>query len=212
MKEDKKQNMTTMTTMTATEKSTVTKDTNAAVKEQQLLRRARWMLNNFGKFLDQKHKQEEEMKSVPLFTREDALYKLSGMAAHQQRERVQTSNIANAPMSAAMNVDDMLERMNEEVVEEVSKGYDQLCERIRLVNVALAAMPVEVQHVAKQVYGRGVRKTEVIGIDGHVMGRTKVYELLQIAESIMAHSIQEDRALRNLRRSDEEGEDRYEAE
>lgn len=203
-----KENMNT----TRMKESQVNKETNAALKDEQLQRRARWMLNNFRKFLDQKHKQEEEMKSVPLFTREDALYKLSGMAAHQQGERVQTSNIANAPMSAAMNVDDMLERMNEEVVEEVSKGYDQLCERIRLVNAALAAMPVEVQHVAKQVYGRGVRKSEVIGVDGHIMSQRKVYQVLEDAESIMVQTIQEDRALRNLRRSDEEVEDRYEAE
>lgn len=167
----------------------------AALEEQQLRRKARWLLKNFRKLLEHKHKQEEEMRNVPLFTRDDALYKLSGMAAHQQGERVQTSNISNAPLTAAMNVDETLERMNKEVREEVSKGYEQLCEKVKLVNVALAAMPVEVQSVAKQAYAKGTAKNKVISQDGLVMGRTKVYELLQEAESIMMDVLKEEQLL-----------------
>jgi hypothetical protein len=44
-------------------------------EELQLRQRARWLLKNFKNLLDRKHKQEEEMGNVPLFTRDDALYK-----------------------------------------------------------------------------------------------------------------------------------------
>jgi hypothetical protein len=165
------------------------------LEEEQLRRKARWLLKNFRILLEQKHKQEEEMRNVPLFTRDDALYKLSGMAAHQQGERVQTSNISNSPLTAAMNVDEMLERMNKEVREDVSKGYEQLCEKVRLVNAAFSSMSVEVQSVAKQVYAKGTEKKKVIGIGGHVMGRTRVYELLQEAESVMMDVLKEEQLL-----------------
>ena len=166
-----------------------------ALEEEQLHRKARWLLKYFRKFLEQKHKQEEEMRNVPLFTRDDALYKLSGMAAHQQGERVQTSNLSNAPLTAAMNVDEMLERMNKEVREDVSKGYDQLCEKVRLVNAAFSSMDVEVQSVARQVYAKGTSKKEVIRTDGLVMGRTRVYEFLQKAESVMVDVLKEEQLL-----------------
>lgn len=172
-----------------------TAEDQSVLEEEQLRRKARWLLKNFRKFLEQKHKQEEEMRNVPLFTRDDALYKLSGMAAHQQGERVQTSNLANAPLTAAMNVDEMLERMNKEVREEVSKGYDQLCEKVRLVNAAFSSMDVEVQSVARQVYAKGTSKKEVIRTDGLVMGRTRVYELLQEAESVMMDVLKEEQLL-----------------
>jgi len=157
------------------------------VEEQQLRRKARWLLKNFRKFLEQKHKQEEEMRNTPLFTRDDALYVLSGMAAHKGGERVQTSNLSNAPETAAMNVDETLERMNREVRADVAKGYDQLCERITLVNMALSLMPDPIQWVARQVYAEGVDKKKVTGSDGARIGRTKVFELLNKAVLEMAN-------------------------
>ena len=172
-----------------------TAEDQSVLEEEQLRRKARWLLKNFRKFLEKKHKQEEEMRNVPLFTRDDALYKLSGMAAHQQGERVQTSNLSNAPLTAAMNVDEMLERMNKEVREDVSKGYDQLCEKVRLVNAAFSSMDVEVQSVARQVYAKGTSKKEVIRTDGLVMGRTRVYEFLQEAESVMVDILKEEQLL-----------------
>ena len=159
-----------------------TAEDQSVLEEEQLRRKARWLLKNFKKFLEQKHKQEEEMRNVPLFTRDDALYKLSGMAAHQQGERVQTSNLANAPLTAAMNVDEMLERMNKEVREDVSKGYDQLCERITIVNVALMLMDMDARCVAKQVFYEGTKRDKVIATDGHYYSKKKVDAMIAIAE------------------------------
>jgi hypothetical protein len=88
-----------------------------------------------------------------------------------------------------MNVDEMLERMNKEVWDDVSKGYDQLCEKIRLVNVAILSMNVEVQHVARQVYAKGVAVKDVVGIDGRRISSKKVYQLLHAAEKTMMDMI-----------------------
>ena len=122
------------------------------------------------------------MRNTPLFTKGDALYILSGMAAHKLGERVQTSNISNAPETAAMNVDETLERMNREVRADVAKGYDQLCERISLVNIALMLMDIPVRSVAEQVFCEGTRWDKVIAADGHYYSKKKVYEMIAVAE------------------------------
>lgn len=160
------------------------------VEDQQLRRRARWLLKNFRKFLEQKHKQEQEMKNTPLFTKDDALYVLSGLAARKGGERVQTSNISNAPETAAMNVDATLERMNREVLAEVSKGYDELCERINIVNVALMLMDLDVRCVAKQVFCEGIRRDKVVAADGHYYCRQKVREMIGIAERAVIDTLE----------------------
>ena len=168
-----------------------TAETQDDHEEEQLRRKARWLLKNFRKLLEQKHKQEEEMRNVPLFTRDDALYKLSGMAAHQQGERVQTSNISNSPLTAAMNVDEMLERMNKEVREDVSKGYEQLCERISLVNAALNAVDFEASIAGKQMYYHGVKRDRVVAPDGHYYCKDKVYEFRHRIEDMMVFLMRE---------------------
>ena len=160
-------------------------DDRTDAEEQQLRQQARWLLKNFKNLLDRKHKQEEEMLHVPLFTRDDALYKLSGMAAHQEGDRVQTSNIANAPDSAAMNVDEMLERMNKEVQDEVSKGYDQLCEKVSLINVALSLVSYEASIAGKQMYYYGVKRDRVVAPDGHYYCKDKVYEFRHEIEDML---------------------------
>lgn len=160
------------------------------VEDQQLRRRARWLLKNFRKFLEQKHKQEEEIKNTPLFTKDDALYVLSGLAAHKGGERVQTSNLSNAPETAAMNVDETLERMNREVLAEVSKGYDELCERINIFNVALMLMDLDVRCVAKQVFCEGIRRDKVVAADGHYYCRQKVREMIRIAERAVMDTLE----------------------
>lgn len=167
------------------------------VEEQQLRRRARWLLKNFRKTLDKKHKQEEEMRNTPLYTRDDALYLLSGMAGHKSSERVQTSNISNAPEKAAMNVDETLERMNKEVLAEVSKGYNELCERITLVNIALQFMKGEVQNVARQVYVKGTPVGEVIAVDGSKMSRATAFRFIEKAEEEMLKLLYLDQRIRN---------------
>ena len=160
------------------------------VEDQQLRRRARWLLKNFRKFLEQKHKQEQEMKNTPLFTKDDALYVLSGLAARKGGERVQTSNILNAPETAAMNVDATLERMNREVLAEVSKGYDELCERINTVNVALMLMDLDVRCVAKQVFCEGIKRDKVVAADGHYYCRRTVREMIKIAERAVMDTLE----------------------
>lgn len=160
------------------------------VEDQQLRRRARWLLKNFRKFLEQKHKQEQEMKNTPLFTKDDALYVLSGLAARKGGERVQTSNISNAPETAAMNVDATLERMNREVLAEVSKGYDELCERINIVNVALMLMDLDVRCVAKQLFCEGINRDRIIAPDGHYYSRKKVSEMKSIAEQAVMDTLE----------------------
>ena len=160
------------------------------VEEQQLRRRAKWLLKNFRKFLEQKHKQEAEMKNTPLFTKDDALYVLSGLAARKGGERVQTSNILNAPETAAMNVDATLERMNREVLAEVSKGYDELCERINTVNVALMLMDLDVRCVAKQVFCEGIKRDKVVAADGHYYCRRTVREMIKIAERAVMDTLE----------------------
>lgn len=180
------------------DRSTGTRDETAkiaaaqleAVEEQQQRRKARWLLKNFRMFLEQKHKQEEAMKNTPLFTKDDALYVLSGMAAHKGGERVQTSNISNAPETAAMNVDETLERMNREVRAEVAKGYDQLCERITIVNIAMMLMDVPVRSVAEQVFCAGTRWDKVIAADGHHYSKKKVYEMIEIAEKVVIDTME----------------------
>ena len=146
------------------------------VEDQQLRRRARWLLKNFRKFLEQKHKQEEEIKNTPLFTKDDALYVLSGLAAHKGGERVQTSNLSNA--------------LNREVLAEVSKGYDELCERINIVNVALMLMDLDVRCVAKQVFCEGIRRDKVVAADGHYYCRQKVREMIRIAERAVMDTLE----------------------
>ena len=185
MEKQAEQNKKTQKTLEET--SMMSEEQLEVVEEQQLRRKARWLLKNFRKFLEQKHKKEEEMRNTPMFTRDDALYVLSGMAAHKGGERVQTSNLSNAPETAAMNVDETLERMNREVRADVAKGYDQLCERITLVNMALSLMPDPIQWVARQVYAEGVDKKKVTGSDGARIGRTKVFELLNKAVLEMAN-------------------------
>jgi len=130
------------------------------------------------------------MKNTPLFTKDDALYVLSGLAAHKGGERVQTSNISNAPETAAMNADATLERMNREVLAEVSKGYDELCERINTVNVALMLMDLDVRCVAKQVFCEGIRRDKVVAADGHYYCRQKVREMIKIAERAVMDTLE----------------------
>lgn len=170
---------------TQEETSMMSKEQLEAVEERQLRRRAKWMLKNFRKFLEQKHKQEEEMRNTPLFTRDDALYVLSGMAAHKGGERVQTSNISNAPETAAMNVDETLERMNREVRADVAKGYDQLCERITVLNCALMQMDPDVRSTVTQVFCDGVNRNQVVASDGHYFSRKKVFEFIKNAENVV---------------------------
>ena len=160
-----------------------------AIEERQLRRRAKWLLRNFRKFLAQKHEKEEEMRNTPLFTREDALYVLSGMAAHKGGEHVQTSNISNAPETAAMNVDETLERMNREVRADVAKGYDQLCERISLVNAALMLMEPEARAAATQMICKGSKWNKVIAPDGHYYSKKKVYAFINAAEESVIETI-----------------------
>lgn len=168
------QEATRMTKQSTAKENTQSTAQNEAIEEQQLLRRARWMLKSFSKFLEQKHKQEEEIRTVPLYTRDDVLYVLSGMGAHKETERVQTSNIANAPMTATMNVDAALERMNRDVVAEVSKGYEQLCKRIDLLNVMLFTLDGEHRNVAKQLYLEGKDRDSIIRPDGGYYNRKTV--------------------------------------
>lgn len=174
----------------------------ATLEEQQLRRKARWLLKNFRKLLEHKHKQEEEMRNVPLFTRDDALYKLSGMAAHQQGERVQTSNISNAPLTAAMNVDETLERMNKEVREEVSKGYEQLCERITLVNTMLLTLDSRTRSVAKQLYIEGKDRDSVVNSTGGYFSRKTVMEMRDDIEHKMMEIMGTVRDISESRMSD----------
>ena len=189
------------------EATLVTAEQKEIVEEQQLRRRARWLLKNFRKFLDKKHRQEEEMRNTPLYTRDDALYLLSGMAGHKSSERVQTSNISNAPEKAAMNVDETLERMNKEVLAEVSKGYNELCERVLLVNIGLQLMRGEVQNVAKQVYVKGTPIGKVIGIDGKFLSQARVYQLLDVAVKEMTKVMKIDQGLKIRARFEERGEE-----
>lgn len=173
-----------------------------ALEEQRLRRKARWLLKNFRKLLEQKHKQEEEIRKVPLFTRDDALYKLSGMAAHQQGERVQTSNISNAPLTAAMNVDETLERMNKEVREEVSKGYDRLCERITLVNTMLLTLDSKTRSVARQLYIEGKDRDSIVNSTGGYFSRKTVMEMRDNIEHKMMEIMGTVREFPESKRSD----------
>jgi len=168
---------------TQDETTMISTEQQEAVEERQLRRRAKWLLKNFRKFLEQKHKQEEEMRNTPMFTRDDALYVLSGMAAHKGGERVQTSNLSNAPETAAMNVDETLERMNRQVRADVAKGYDQLCERITVLNCALIQMDPDVRSTVTQVFCDGVNRNQVVASDGHYFSRKKVFEFIKKAEN-----------------------------
>ena len=185
---------------TVTDQNTAEDQDN--VEEEQLRRKARWLLKNFRKLLEQKHKQEEEMRNVPLFTRDDALYKLSGMAAHQQGERVQTSNISNSPLTAAMNVDEMLERMNKEVREDVSKGYEQLCERITLVNTMLLTLDSKTRSVAQQLYIEGKDRDSIINSKGGYFSRKIVMEMRDFIEHKMMEIMGIGRYIPEIRRND----------
>ena len=170
---------------TQEETSMMSKEQLEAVEERQLRRRAKWMLKNFRKFLEQKHKQEEEMRNTPLFTRDDALYVLSGMAAHKGGERVQTSNISNAPETAAMNVDETLERMNREVRADVAKGYDQLCERITMVNIVLSLLTEPDRSAARPIYVEGKGWKNIISLDGQYFNRNALQKIRKRAEECM---------------------------
>lgn len=184
-----------MTTQSTTKETTQSNAQMEAIEEQQLLRRARWMLKNFSKFIEQKHKQEEEIRTVPLFTRDDALYVLSGMGAHKETERVQTSNIANTPMKATMNVDATLERMNREVVTEVSKGYDQLCKRVNLLSVMMFTLDVEHRTVAKQLYLEGKERDFIIGPNGGYYSRKTVKAMKEFIEQRMVEVLTAERQI-----------------
>ena len=68
MEKQAEQNKKTQKTLEET--SMMSEEQLEVVEEQQLRRKARWLLKNFRKFLEQKHKQEEEMRNTPLFTRD----------------------------------------------------------------------------------------------------------------------------------------------
>ena len=170
---------------TQDETTMISAEQQEAVEERQLRRRAKWLLKNFRKFLEQKHKQEEEMRNTPLFTRDDALYVLSGMAAHKGGERVQTSNLSNAPETATMNVDETLERMNRQVRADVAKGYDQLCERINMVNIVLSLLAEPERSAARQIYVEGKGWKNIISSDGQYFNRGALQKIRNRTEECM---------------------------
>ena len=170
---------------TQDETTMISAEQQEAVEERQLRRRAKWLLKNFRKFLEQKHKQEEEMRNTPMFTRDDALYVLSGMAAHKGGERVQTSNLSNAPETATMNVDETLERMNRQVRADVAKGYDQLCERINMVNIVLSLLAEPERSAARQIYVEGKGWKNIISPDGQYFNRGALQKIRNRTEECM---------------------------
>ena len=167
------------------EKQEVQNKNMQKTQDETTMRRAKWLLKNFRKFLEQKHKQEEEMRNTPLFTRDDALYVLSGMSAHKGGERVQTSNLSNAPETAAMNVDETLERMNRQVRADVAKGYDQLCERITMVNIVLSLLAEPERSAARQIYVEGKGWKNIISPDGQYFNRGALQKIRNRTEECM---------------------------
>ena len=135
-------------------------NTPASPEDEKLFRQARWLLEHFTENIRKKHEQEEAMAHAPRYTREDALYMIAGVKAMQyDGDHVQTSNLANVPLKAALNVDDVLLRMNREAEKELSKGYKEVCKDISLVNSAMMLMELGREDVfMPDVAGEGERR------------------------------------------------------
>ena len=131
------------------------------------LRQARWLLENYRNLLDQKARQEAEIKATPHYTRSDVIYHLSGFGAVDFKERVQTSTISDPTQNAAVNLGKTLQQMNEEVLREVADGYEELCRNIAVVEIAFMSMDSDVRNVAEQLYKQGRSWREIIAPDGH---------------------------------------------
>ena len=131
------------------------------------LRQARWLLENYRNLLDQKARQEAEIKATPHYTRSDVIYHLSGFGAVDFKERVQTSTISDPTQNAAVNLDKTLQQMNEEVLREVADGYEELCRNIAIIEIALLDMESDVRSVAEQLYKQGRGRRDIMAADGH---------------------------------------------
>ena len=172
------------------------------------LRQARWLLENYRNLLDQKARQEAEIKATPHYTRSDVIYHLSGFGAVDFKERVQTSTISDPTQNAAVNLDKTLQQMNEEVLREVADGYEELCRNIAVVEIAFMSMDSDVRNVAEQLYIEGAPRKRVMADDGHFYSLKTLRRFDRAAvQSVAANLIKKARLYRDTTVPDEVFED-----
>lgn len=159
----------------------------ASPEDEKLFKQARWLLEHFTENIQKKHEQEDAMAHAPRYTRNDALYMIAGVKAVQyDGDHVQTSNLSNVPLKAALTVDDVLLRMNREVEKELSQGYEELCKDVALVNSAMMLMDEDVLCVAKQTYVKHLPDSEITAPDTHEYHYRTVKDLQREAvEAVM---------------------------
>lgn len=169
----------------------------ASPEDEKLFKQARWLLEHFTENIQKKHEQEDAMAHAPRYTREDALYMIAGVKAVQyDGDHVQTSNLANVPLKAVLNVDDVLLRMNREVERELMKGYKELCRDISVVNSAMMLMDEEVLRVAKQTYIKHLPDSEITASDTHEYHYRTVKDLQREAVECVAKVLRIESQLR----------------
>lgn len=165
----------------------------ASPEDEKLFKQARWLLEHFTENIQKKHEQEDAMAHAPRYTRDVALYMIAGVKAVQyDGDHVQTSNLSNVPLKAALTVDDVLLRMNREVEKELSQGYEDLCRHITLVNTAFTLMNPKVRYIAKLLYQHNVSPQDIAQLDTNEHGINKIYEMrneaIQVTAQVLKHS------------------------
>ena len=130
-------------------------------------REAKFLLETFNENRMKRRVVEEEIRKGRRFTRDDAIYMISGVKAVQYNsDRVQSSPKADVMADRVSEIDEVVERMNREASKELRQEFNKLSGKVTLVNIGLTEMDIESRKAVKQRYVDGVPVDELMTPDG----------------------------------------------
>ena len=136
-------------------------------KYNKYFREAKFLLETFNENRMKRRVVEEEIRKGRRFTRDDAIYMISGVKAVQYNsDRVQSSPKADVMADRVSEIDEVVERMNREASKELRQEFNKLSGKVTLVNIGLTEMDIESRKAVKQRYVDGVPVDELMAPDG----------------------------------------------
>ena len=148
-------------------------------KEKRYYRQAKFLLETFNENRLKKSEVEGEIRKGCRFTREDAIYMIAGVKAVQYNaDRVQSSGKPDRMADKVLNIDEVVERMNREASNELTKEYGRLSARIALVNTGICEMDALCRRLIRQRYVEGIPVDSLIDQNGRKYRYKKAMAIL----------------------------------
>ena len=121
--------------------------------QKKYYRQAKFLLETFNENRMKRRAVEAELRKGRRFTRDDAIYLITGTrTVRYNADRVQSSPKSDAMADKILEIDEVIERMNREASKELIQEHQKLGMRVALVNSGLTEMDEESRYVVKQRY------------------------------------------------------------